>query len=523
MRSIILNILFISFIAVVLALTVRGNYGNPNEENINEDGWVEKGPFELSPERGRFALTYSLVEDRSIKFSLPIAKFVTPDLGYKNGEFVSLFAPGVSFISIPGYVVGKAFNASQIGAFSTIAFFALLNTLLVAKVAEKLGANTLSAKIASLIFLFATPAFSYATTMYQHHISVFIILLSLYSVISHRDIISLVIVSFLYSIGISIDYPNAILVAPIMIFALGRLIKRQVVDKKIIQVNFNLLKPFALIAVIPPLLFFLWFNKTSYGSAFRLSGTIPRVVEIEGDKPLFYRASEEKNVSENELGELEKKTAAGFFETRNIINGLYVHIFSLDRGIVFYAPVILLGLMGMFILTKKKNITVFWAIVGVNIIIYSMWGDPWGGWAFGSRYLIPTYAVLSIFTPFVLSKLRKDIFLISIVLVLISYSVLVNSLGALTTIANPPEIEAQSLSEISGREEKFTFERNIDLLLENNSKSFVYNQFLKDSIYVWEYYYLVTLPILLGLILSVSYLTLFQKNVIKFKYWEEKK
>jgi hypothetical protein len=300
------------------------------------------------------------------------------------------------------------------------------------------------------------------------------------------------------------------------------LIKRQVVDKKIIQVNFNLLKPFALIAVIPPLLFFLWFNKTSYGSAFRLSGTIPRVVEIEGDKPLFYRASEEKNVSENELGELEKKTAAGFFETRNIINGLYVHILSLDRGIVFYAPVILLGLMGMIIYGKKKNITVFWAIVGVNIILYSMWGDPWGGWAFGSRYLIPTYAVLSIFTPFVLSKLRKDIFLISIVLVLISYSVVVNSLGALTTIANPPEIEAQSLSEISGREEKFTFERNMDLLLENSSKSFVYNQFLKDSIYVWEYYYLVTLPILLVFIISISYLTLFQNNKIKFRYWEEK-
>ena len=174
---------------IVLVLSIKGAVGNPNKETINSDYWIADGPFESSNERGRFALTYSVVEDKSVNFALPIAQFSTPDLAYMNGRFVSLFAPGVSYISIPGYLVGRAFNASQVGAFATISIFALLNAFLIAKIAGKLGVDALSSKIASMIFLFATPAFSYATTMSQHHLSVFLILFSLYSLLSYRDLV----------------------------------------------------------------------------------------------------------------------------------------------------------------------------------------------------------------------------------------------------------------------------------------------------------------------------------------------
>jgi len=359
--------------------------------------------------------------------------------------------------------------------------------------------------------------------MYQHHVSAFLILFSLFSLLSYGDFLNLAIVLFLYSIGISVDYPNALLMAPVVIYSFARLFKKRIIDKEVVQIDFNFLKPIALVAVIPALLFFFWFNKTSYDSPFQLSGTVPRAVEIEDGEPLFYSNTLDKQIGEDELEKLDEKTSLGFFETRRIINGLNVHLLSSDRGILYYTPVMVLGLIGMIIYGRKKNIGVFWSILGVNIILYSMWGDPWGGWAFGSRYLIPAYAILSIFIPLVLKNIRKDILKISIVLILIGYSVAVNTLGATTSMANPPKVETQSLSDISGKEEKYTFERNIDLLLENKSKSFVYNKYLKNSIFVWEYYFIVTLPVLLGLTLSVLYVTLFRKNEINSKYWEEKK
>jgi len=512
MKSRIINIVIVALVAAVLFVTVSGDYGNPSETDINTNYWLSEGPFETSPERSRFALTYSLIENRDLKFSLPLAKFATPDLGYKNGEYVSLFAPGVSIISIPGYLIGKELNMSQLGVFLTISLFAILNTLLIAELARKMGSNELSAKISSLLFLFATPAFAYATILYQHHISVFLILLSLYSLFKFGESLNLASVMFIFAVGITVDYPNALLMAPIVIYSITRLLKRRIIDQKVLQIQFNCIKLFAVVTVLPPLLLFLLFNKVSYGSPYQLSGTVSRVVEIANDKPIFYDIEENIQIEEDELDNLREKTAVSFFETRRIINGLSVHMFSPDRGIIFYAPVTILGLFGMFILGRKKNISVFWAILGVNVILYSMWGDPWGGWAFGSRYLIPSYAILSIFIPFALEKIKKNGLALILVLTLITYSVAVNALGATTLVANPPKIEAQSLSAASGKDEPYTFQRNIDLLLVNESKSFVYNRFLNNGIFVWEYYYVLTILIVVGFILSISYLTLFMKD-----------
>src|SRR5258708_7389993 len=153
-------------IAVILMLSVRGILGNPTKATLNDKSWKEDGPFELSPERGRFALLYSVVEDKSFQFSLPIAQFATPDVGYINNHYVSLFAPGVSFITMPGYIVGKLFNTAQFGVYSTIALFAFLNSFLIYLITQKLGTRKALSLLASVTFLFATPAFSYAVSLF---------------------------------------------------------------------------------------------------------------------------------------------------------------------------------------------------------------------------------------------------------------------------------------------------------------------------------------------------------------------
>ena len=134
---------------------------------------------------------------------------------------------------------------------------------------------------------------------------------------------------------------------------------------------------------------------------------------------------------------------------------------------------------------------------GVNVLLYSMWGDPWGGWAFGSRYLIPVYAILSIFLALALSKHRKNIFVIISFFLLLIYSLSVNTLGALTTSRIPPKGEAKSLEPISNKQEKYSFDRDIDFLIkENKSKSFIYQTYVSKYIPAWKYYLLVFIPLI---------------------------
>jgi len=79
-KKVFWNTLFILFIVWVLTLSVRGLPGNPTPQQLNTTYWKDDGPFELSPERGRYALLYALAENHSFHLSPAIATFVAPDV-----------------------------------------------------------------------------------------------------------------------------------------------------------------------------------------------------------------------------------------------------------------------------------------------------------------------------------------------------------------------------------------------------------------------------------------------------------
>ena len=191
------------------------------------------------------------------------------------------------------------------------------------------------------------------------------------------------------------------------------------------------------------------------------------------------------------------KSAIGFFQTRNVLFGFYIHFISPDRGIIRYTPVALLGVLGLVLALKRKVIIVplLTAVACANILLYSMWGDPWGGWAFGSRYMIPSYAILSIFIALLLTFWRKKYFLMPFFAIAAFYSIAVNTLGAITTSALPPQVEVLNLEKLSGLVQKYTYERNWDLLLTGDSKSFVYQAFLKNYISSFQFYMILTVSI----------------------------
>ena len=511
-----MKILLTIFCAIILVLAVKGKSGNPTETTMNDLGWTTNGPFELSPERGRFALTYSLVENKSVGFSIPVARFASPDVGYKDGRYVSLFAQGVSFLSIPGYLIGKFFGASQVGAFLTSSFFAIFNFILIRVLAKRLGASNLFSTIGGLIFLFATPAFTYATTLYQHHISTFLILSSIYALINFDDFKGLMVIFFLYSFGVSIDYPNAFIMFPILIYSLGKLISKKVRKDKTFFA-FHVGKIITILAVVPPLIFFIWFNNLSYGSPTQLAGTVESVAVVnERGFPIFKSVNEikneEKQEEEKKLEVLDRgNSALAYFKTRNLRNGLFILLISSDRGVIFYVPVLIFFILGFRQMRKNENniAQLLILLMGTNLILYSMWGDPWGGWAFGSRYLIPSYALASIFLSLGLKNLVRQKILLVIFYILLAYSVAINTAAAVTSNSNPPKIEAIALEEISGKIERYSVDRNFDYLTQNKSKSYFFNEAFSEKISLWTYYTFVSVGIFLVITSLMTYTVMY--------------
>ncbi len=496
----LLSVIIIAlFCSLILTLSIRGIPGNPTERDVNNAVWKEDGPLELSPDRGRFALIMSIVQNNSFYFSVPIARFVTPDLGYANGKYVSLFAPGVSFLVMPGFIIGSWLGVSQVGSFAVISIFALINVLLIRALAIRIGTHPIAATISGLIFLFATPAFPYGVTLYQHHISTFLILACLYLLDRWNNFLSLFLIWFLIAAAIPIDYPNLFFLMPIGILALARFISIKA-EKENIKISFQFWRLFSFIGVILPLTFFLWFNSVSYGNPLQMSGTVSSVRAIdEKGLPTAPEGAEKESIARLTNPDLQNKSAIRFFDPRRLLNGFYVHFLSPDRGMIIFTPVMFLGIIGMYLGYKKnlKLIPVSIAVVGITILLYSMWGDPWGGWAFGSRYLIPVYAVFSIYIGLILSEWRKKTAILFVIFILFLYSSMINTLGAITSNANPPEVEIQGLIKQSGIQQVATYQRNINFLNANKSKTFVYQTFANKYMNAWQYYGLV-LSIILG-------------------------
>ncbi len=489
----ILGLSAILFVMFVILLATKSQLGYPKIDELNTSSWTTSGPLELSPERARFALLYSVVEDQSFKLKTEVARLATPDLGYKNGHFVSLFAPGTSLLMIPGYKLGKLFSATHLFSTLTIGMFALFNVILIYLISKKLDTTTLGSMIAGLIFLVGTPAFTYAGIIYQHHISVFMLLSSLLLAIKKPNLLSLAGIFLLLGLSAIIDYPNVFFMIPIVLYATFNFIQiRNSKQGRHLEINPGIILSF--FSIIIPVAIYLMINLASYGNIFQLSNTVSHIQALDqGGRPVAARGADARSQSDiANLGE-RKRNAFNFFKARHLINGLYAFSVSPDRGVLVFAPVILIGFLGIISLYRKNRLVsqVLLSVIVANILLYGMRSDPWGGWAFGARYLIPSYALLAIGLGIVITNMRKNLIIMFLLFSFGIYSIFVNTAGAISSTANPPQIEILSLEELSGRRERYSFDRNIEYLQNGKSKSFFYNTYLIDTISSLNYYYLL--------------------------------
>ncbi len=468
MKSLFLS-LFVGFIALaIFVLTIKGDAGAPVAFQYGDRSTVVGGPFESSGSTSRFALTEAIVQRGTVFFTEDQAKFSSPDLVFHNGKFFTIFTPGVSFLGVPLYALGRVFGMPQVGAYATVALFALLNIFLIAALARKLGASLPAGLLAGVSFAFATNAFSYATTYTQHIMGATIILASLLIAASKPNLLLSILLGILAGVGMLLDIPNLFMLVPVAILFLTKHIHSERKQNKVflrIKAGFLIV----LLGLLPVLLLYGWYNHELSGSSTSLAQFIGRTDYEDARLP--------------EPPEKVDAYAAKLpFNTRLLLPGFYTLLLSNERSWIFYSPVLFFGLIGGYVAYKKKDTnglaTTVIAVLVVNILLYAMFADPWGGWSFGPRYLIPGAAMLAVLLSAALERFVKNIFFIVGFAAFFLYSAFVNVIGVLTTTQVPPRHEVLG----AGLQIPWTFEYNYQLFEANRLGSLVYNVFLTPTL-----------------------------------------
>lgn len=473
MRKNIIYIL-VSFLCILLYLsTLRGNWTNPNPTQIDKELFNNGQAFETSQERSRYAIILSLVNDKT--FSIDnYASMGTPDIGIIGGHYYSFFPPGASILAVPLYLLGLKLGATQIFTFLISTIFAFLTILMIVKFSKKIGMAWPTAVFAAIAFGFATNAWGYSVTFYAHLISAFLLISGLY--IATNEVHTLVDSIFfwiLYALAVYVDFPNLFIFFPIAIlFTLSGVNLEKIKNK--ISLTFKwkyILTPIVFLGLMG---LYGYYNYIHFGSPTVLSNSIPRVKDL-------------KSTVEDATPE-DGRESVGALQSRNMLNGFYSFTVSQDRGILIYSPVVILSIFILFGAYKKLGWKQRVGLIGVPatcLSLYTMFGDPYGGWAFGSRYMIAILPELCILAGFALNHLHKNLFIKLIFTLVFLYSLGVSLLAPLTTNVIPPKIEAGGLGL------QYDYRINIHMLNEDKLNSFVYNNYANRYLNGWQYYSII--------------------------------
>lgn len=494
-------------ISILYLLTLRGLSGNLHPNGTGAEAiQSHKPPFETSMERGRYAQVVSLAESKNYDVN-EFHTFLKPDLAWYNDRFMSTFPPGVATLSLPFYLLGRLFGLAQVFTFVTSLLFSILTAYLVYLTCKKLGASKNSGIFAALVFTLGSVTWAYSVSFSAHPVSAFISILGAYLLI---DILkgdknvskNILLIGVLTGLNFVIDYPNVLIFTPIAAVAFCyRLIKINNEEKDFV-IEQNFLKKLPMVfGFIATLALFVVFNLNYFQKPIAFTNTYTiKFLEVEGI-----------NIDDIKLTNkiFENRDYGNRFSLAQTISGVNTLLLSKDRGLLQYSPVYLLAIPGFILLFKKHKI---WASVGLssfvlNVLVYGSYDDPWGGWAFGPRYLIVTLPFLAIFCGEAFDYLtaRFGIFAQIPIFLLLLFSSGIALLGAVTTNGVPPSIEVANL----GIHSNYLY--NWEYLTKNGVSSFFYS--LLPTGAIKPKFYFFGLLVLVGLF--QAYIIFFRKESIQ--------
>lgn len=505
---------------VLYGLTLRGAPGNPTADQFKGGLDQAANAFELSPERGRYVHVVALAEHGSFELTRAWADVVYPDVGVSpDGRYYSFFAPGVAYAALPFYLFGARYGLGQVATFAIEPLVSIITLVFIYLIGRRIFVLPRFASFfAALTYGFASTSWSYAITLYQNAFTACLIVTAFYAAWrfargdSRYAFLYAAYVWLAYALAIFVDYPNAVLMAPVMVYlAISTFNVRRVTEGIAVGVRWSAIAAFTVFVFVTGL--HLSHNAAYYGGWSHLAG------ELKGYTPdniatstliTAAASSTPPSVTASSTVPAHNKTALGFFHEQAMPNGFFVLLFGDERGLFFFSPLFLFSILGIAYALRKRSeeraaYVVPIALVAVNIFLYASWGDPWGGWAYGPRYLIPAMPWLALFVGVALSGGRFRLLKKALAYALFLVSSAVALTGALTSNAVPPKSEAMLLPV-----KAYNFLHGIQFLRDGRSGSFIYTTYLSGHVPLADYF--ISIFLLVAIVAALALLLSYQRR-----------
>lgn len=358
-----------------------------------------------------------------------------------DGYYYSMWYPLLSILAVPlvalGLLISQRFNLPEVymsGACALVLppLFTALTTALLVLLAFRLGSDRQGACLAALSFAFGTIAIAYTREFYVEPLLALLTILSVYLAFGRSNIS---VFGASLSAGLAIlAKPSAIILGPLLSIYL--LLKKRHWSVAITP----------LIGSVVFLLIYAFYNYIRFGNPLSfgqswmsnvLSELLASFVSLRGiifliggllGSPIylflkkrhwlvaitpliggiilvliyaFYNyiqfgnpLSLGQNSMFNVLSEPLAKTASSQ-KGMPLIGGLLGLLASPGRGVIWYSPCVILGLVGFRYARKSKFLEALLIIVFSFHFLVINSGSWWmGGWAWGPRYLLPIFPLL---------------------------------------------------------------------------------------------------------------------------------
>ncbi len=325
----------------------------------------------------RLMLTYALVDRGTI--SIDGLNDQTGDLARYRGHYYSDKTPGYPLLAVPVYAVVKwvlhlpDHPLNQAGfaywpadywvTLWTCGLLSALTGVILVGLARDLGCEPRRSALVGLSYGLATPAFAYATLAYGHQVASFALLAS-FSILwrdGPRPLVRSIVAGFLASyasvVELQVGPVSAILGFYLLALAIGK--KRP---------PWTVLA-FGLGAAVPTLIL-LTYNALAFGSPWRMG--------------YFYEVLDRFNQVHSASNPLGVRRP-DWSKLRELLWGE-------RRGLIRYAPIVLLTLPGLVALAARR----FWGLAIVassimaSVFLVNLSYPEWtGGWSTGPRLLVP--------------------------------------------------------------------------------------------------------------------------------------
>lgn len=424
------SIIFLIFtVGLFVTLLLKGSSGDPTVDEINNQLSKRGFAFETSQERTRYALAKNMAAG-----DLTLDKFSSaalPDVSYKDGHYYSVFPPGVSFLILPAMLLGEKFGQPVIFSFAVPGLFLILTAVFTYLLALRLRLSSRVSLLVALMFSLSTIALGYSVTLYAHIFSAFFLVAGLYFALDpeNRQMSSFFVWSF-YGLSVLVDYPNILVYLPIALLTLYRSFNIKTIDFAGTKKKFLLWRPSPLLY---SLVFFLLilllglYNRVTLGGMFEMAHNY-RVTDIVQGAADYHFGLDH------------------LLTPKNAINGLYTLLFSKDRGIIYFCPILILAIAGLFqfVGESRRQILIFCVICYLQLMVYASFYDPWGGWSFGPRYLIAIMPLLAVMAGGLYERFRRSNIFVLFYMSVALLSSAIAFAGASTTNLIAPSAETGS-------------------------------------------------------------------------------